>query len=144
MKVEFEKNLTIMKTLGIFLVTATKVYIDYAREIGINLPMKIFLVYTLYPVIFILMYPLFKQVKQHKKKSEDYFKFLNDIMHINFVFLGLFIIVLITMEFWKKWLLTMVYFSLGILLLNSLIMFLSLLLSWLYLHIQSNKSETFI
>jgi len=144
MKVEFEKNITVMKTLGIFLVTATKVYIDYAREIGINLPMKIFLVYTLYPVVFILMYPLFIQVKRNMKKKEVYFKFLNDLMHINFVFLGFFIIVLITMEFWNKWLLTMIYFSLGILLINSLIMFLSLLISWLYLFLVSDKNETFI
>ena len=135
MKVEFEKNMTVMKTVSIFLVTAAKIYVDHAQDIGIDLPIRVFLLYTLYPVIYIFMYPLFKQVKKHRKKNEEYFKFVNDLNSLNFVLLGTFILVLITMEFWHKLgvLLGIIYLTLGTMLVISIGVFISMLISWSYL-----------
>ena len=135
MKVEFEKNLTMMKILSLFIVTSSKIYLEHAHESGINLPAKIFIIYTIYPLILIFTYPLFIQINRYKRNNEKYFKFLNDIIHINFVLIGGFIALLITMEFWHKigFLLHLINLLLGALLVNGFIMMMSLLISWKYL-----------
>ena len=102
MKVEFEKNANMTKTLSIFLVTATKIFIDYGREQGINISMKIFLLYTLFPVLYIFIYPLFKIVRRLERKHDEYFRFLNNLTIFNFIMMGVFILILIAQDFWHS------------------------------------------
>ena len=45
MKVEFEKNITVMKTLSYILIASTKIYSDYSKELGINIPTKVFIIF---------------------------------------------------------------------------------------------------
>jgi len=140
MKVEFEKNASLIKTLSLFLVTAAKVYIDHSIDTGANIPIKVFLVYTLFPVIYILIYPLFSTVKQKIGRHDEYFKFINDLTHLNFVLLGLFIFVLITQEFWHNasMLMPLIYIFIYGLITSASIIFLSLLVLWI---INFNRKE---
>jgi hypothetical protein len=134
MKVEFEKNITVMKTLSYILIASTKIYSDYSKELGINIPTKVFIIFTIFPLIYIFIYPLFKIVKRKTKKHETYFKFLNDLNIMNFVLLGLFMCVLITQEFWNNLgLLNLLMFvALGVLLSSALVVFFSLIITWFY------------
>ena len=135
MKVEFEKNANMTKTLSIFLVTATKIFIDYGREQGINISMKIFLLYTLFPVLYIFIYPLFKIVRRLERKHDEYFTFLNNLTIFNFIMMGVFILILIAQDFWHSvgLLHYLIYIPLTILITSSLIIFLSLLFTWIYI-----------
>ncbi|MBT4352512.1 hypothetical protein HOD20_08315 [archaeon] len=135
MKVEFEKNANMTKTLSIFLVTATKIFIDYGREQGINISMKIFLLYTLFPVLYIFIYPLFKIVRRLERKHDEYFRFLNNLTIFNFIMMGVFILILIAQDFWHSvgLLHYLIYIPLTILITSSLIIFLSLLFTWIYI-----------
>jgi predicted permease len=138
-KVEFEKNITVMKTISIFLVTAAKIYLDYESETGIELPLKIFLIYTINPVLYIFIYPVFKKVKWLKKKRDDYFYFLNELTIINFVLIGIFISILITIEIWHSlgFLIYLIYVVLGLMLICSVTVFLSLVISWVYILVKN-------
>ena len=135
MKVEFEKNANMTKTLSIFLVTATKIFIDYGREQGINISMKIFLLYTLFPVLYIFIYPLFKIVRRLERKHDEYFRFLNNLTIFNFIMMRVFILILIAQDFWHSvgLLHYLIYIPLTILITSSLIIFLSLLFTWIYI-----------
>jgi hypothetical protein len=134
MKVEFEKNITVMKTLSYILIASLKIYLDYAKEIGISFPIKIFMLFTLVPVLYIFIYPLFKIVKRQTKAHEEYFHFLNELTIINFVVIGLFTLVLITMEFWHNIniLFPLIYLIMAISLVNVLTVFLSLMMVWIF------------
>ena len=144
MKVEFEKNANLTKTLGIFLVTATKIFIDYGREQGIDISMKIFLLYTLFPVIYIFIYPLFKIVKKIEKRHDEYYKFLNDLTIFNFIMMGVFFLILIAQDFWYQFgvLHYLLYIPVTLLVASSTMIFLSLLITWLHYKLKnSHKTD---
>ena len=137
MKFELEKNITVMKTLSYIFIASLKLYSDYAKELGIHIPAKAFIAFTLYPVLYIFIYPLFQVVKRNTKKHNEYFFFLNELTLINFVLLGLLFCVLITQKFWYDLglLLIMLNFLIIVLVSSAIVVFLSLIISWIYVKI---------
>ncbi|MBT3464502.1 hypothetical protein HN451_05915, partial [archaeon] len=81
------------------------------------------------------IYPLFKIVRRLERKHDEYFRFLNNLTIFNFIMMGVFILILIAQDFWHSvgLLHYLIYIPLTILITSSLIIFLSLLFTWIYI-----------